>query len=257
MAVYTPLDYAVGFAILLVIMWLSERYLFTRIALDRYFLYAAAPVAVFTIAVRLLADAGVYGMSELWSVTPGIYVTGTLFGAFLIAVGVAVERVRGIPYWKTAVLTGTPVAAYFSYRLLLELEKPFLPLQPLILALILTTTIYILSNFTASTRLFRKVENVAIIFAHMLDGASTYIGVDRYGFIEEHLLPDMLVRATGTAAVMIPLKIVLVLGALYLLEKWRDEEEGSDLYYKMIKFLLFIFGFGPGTRNSLLLALPR
>ncbi|MFQ5800674.1 MAG: DUF63 family protein [Candidatus Hydrothermarchaeales archaeon] len=52
---------------------------------------------------------------------------------------------------------------------------------------------------------------------------------------------------------MIPLKIVVILGALYLLDRWKEEE--SDLYYKMVKFVFFIFGFGPGTRDALLLAL--
>jgi uncharacterized membrane protein len=255
MAVYTPFDYALGLAILITIMWLASRHLFTVIELDRYFAYAMSPVIVFTIAVRVLADANVFEKNELWSVTPGIYVTGTVFGIFVIIVGKVLEREKNIPYWKGAIIVGSPPAAYFSYLLFLQMENLYLSLQPVLLALVLTFTIHILSNFTSATRVFREKENALIIFGHMLDGSATFIGIDKYGFSEEHILPEFLIQTAGTAAVMIPLKIVLILGALYLLEKWKEEEEGSDLYYRMVKFVFFIFGFGPGARDALLLAL--
>jgi uncharacterized membrane protein len=108
MAVYTPLDYAIGLAILFLIMWAASKYLFTKIAFDRYFAYAMAPVIVFAIALRVLADAGVYEKNELWSVTPGIYITATLFGILVLAVGKLIERERKIPYWKGSIFTGTP-----------------------------------------------------------------------------------------------------------------------------------------------------
>lgn len=255
MAVYTPLDYAIGLAILFFIMWLVKRYLFTTIELDRYFVFAIFPVIVFGVAVRVLADAGVFVKSELWSVTPGIYITATAFGILTIGTGKALEKEKGIPYWKTAFATGTLAAFYFSYLLFLQMENPYLSLRPFLLALILTYLLYILSNFSKKTRIFRTRENAAIIFAHMLDGSATFIGIDYFGFSEEHILPEYLINAAGTAGIMIPLKIVVVLGALYLLDRWREEEEGSDLYYKMIKFVFFIFGFGPGLRDALLLAL--
>jgi uncharacterized membrane protein len=255
MAVYTPLDYAIGLTILLVIMWLASKFLFTKLEFDIYFAIAMAPVIVFAIAVRVLADAGVYPKNELWSVTPGIYITATLFALALISVAKIIEGVKKVPYWKGSLIVGTPVAIYFLVLLLREMGNIFLMLEPIVLAVVLTAAIYILSNFSSTTRLFREKENTAIIFGHMLDGSATFIGIDKYGFYEEHLLPEFLIQTAGTAFVMIPLKIVVVLGALYLLERWREEEEESDLYYRMVKFVFFIFGFGPGTRDALLLAL--
>jgi uncharacterized membrane protein len=255
MAVYTPLDYAIGLAILFIIMWLTSKYLFNTLEFDKYFVYAVSPVIVFAIALRVLADAGVYEKNELWNVTPGIYVTATVFGIILIAVGKILERVKDVPYWKTSVGIGTPVAAYFSILLLQKMREPLLIFQPVLLALALAMSIYLLSGFIPKAQVFRGRENILIIFVHMLDGSATFIGIDKYGFSEEHLLPEFLIHAAGTAFVMIPLKILVVLGALYLLDKWKEEEEGSDLYYKMVKFVFFIFGFGPGTRDAILLAL--
>ncbi len=257
MAAYTPLDYAVALVILFIILWLASRYLFTRIEFDRYFVYAMSPVIVFTLAVRVLVDAGVFEKSKWWSVTPGVHIVGVIFGVTVLLAGKVIEKNRGTAYWKGSVALGAPAALYFSVLLFREMENPLEILQPVLLAAIVTGAIYIVSNFTRATRIFREPVNLAIIFGHMLDGSATFIGIDKYGFSEEHILPEILINAAGTAFVMIPLKIVVVLGALYLLEKWREEEEdeGSDLYYKMVRFVFFIFGFGPGTRDALLLGL--
>jgi uncharacterized membrane protein len=162
MAVYTPLDYAIGLTILLVIMWLASKFLFTKLEFDIYFAIAMAPVIIFAIAVRVLADAGVYPKNELWSVTPGIYITATLFALALISVAKIIEGVKKVPYWKGSLIVGTPVAVYFLVLLLREMGNIFLMLEPIVLAVVLTAAIYILSNFSSATRLFREKENTAI-----------------------------------------------------------------------------------------------
>jgi len=257
MASYTPLDYAVAIVILLIILWLAQRYLFTRLDFDKYFVYSMAPVVVFALAVRVLVDAGVFEKSKWWSVTPGVHIVGVVFALVILLGGKIIEKNRGTPYWKGSVALGAPVALYFSARLFAQMKSPLEIFQPVLLAAIVSGVIYIVSNLTEPTRMFREPVNMAIIFGHMLDGSATYIGIDKYGFAEQHILPEILINAAGTAIVMIPMKIVVVLGALYLLEKWREEEEdeGADIYYKMVRFVFFIFGFGPGTRDALLLGL--
>jgi len=257
MAAYTPMDYAVAIVILLIILWLAKQYLFTRIEFDKYFVYAMTPVIVFALALRVLVDAGVIEKSKWWSVTPGVHIVGVVFGAVILLGGKIIEKNQGTAYWKGAVVLGTPPALYLSILLFAQMESPLEIFQPVLLAAIVTGAIYIVSNFMQATRIFREPVNLAIIFGHMLDGSATFIGIDKYGFAEEHILPEILINAAGTAFVMIPMKIVVVLGALYLLEKWKEEEEdeGSDIYYIMVRFVFFIFGFGPGTRDALLLGL--
>jgi len=55
---------------------------------------------------------------------------------------------------------------------------------------------------------------------------------------------------------MFPLKLFVVGLALYLMETWY-QEEGEELYYKIIKVTMFVLGIGPGMRNALLLTLVR
>ena len=78
MAVYTVEDYVIGILILLAIIWFSERYLFKRVPFDKRFILVATPYAVLGLAIRLLADAGVFEKNPYWNVTPGIFFRATV-----------------------------------------------------------------------------------------------------------------------------------------------------------------------------------
>lgn len=248
MAVYTVNDYIIAILLLLLIVGVVSKYLFTRIKLDRRFIYSVAPVGVLAISIRVLADAGVYQKSDYWSVTPGIYVLAFLIGVALLVLGALLESKTGIQYWKFSMLLGSAAAFYFVAVLSQHIETPGRVLYPVILALGITGLIYFLS-FAEAAKIFRLKENAAIIFAHMLDASGTFIGINYYGFSEEHILPEIFIALAGNAVVMIPLKLAVVLTLLYLIEKSKEDD------LSMIKFILFILGFGPGARNALLLGL--
>jgi len=263
MAVYTPIDYAIAFVILLIIIEFSTKVLFKKIPFDRNFVIASVPVMVLAISIRVLADAGVYQKNDYWSVTPGIYVLAFAFGFACYSIGYAINR---NDYWKIAAALETPFALYFAYKLFLEIENLRNMFYPFFAASLLTGFIYLVLMYSDNVSFFSKYtlkkiarrENFAIIFAHMLDASSSFIGIDYFGFAEEHILPEFFIRFAGTGAIMIPLKLIVVMPALYFLESYAEEKKEKkeeDLYYSMIKFIFFILGIGPGTRNSLLLGL--
>lgn len=252
MAVYTPADYLKSFAILLLIFWFLRRHLFTRIEIDRGFMLALVPPVIFAITVRMLADAGVYPKSEWWSVTPGIYVLGVAYGYVLVRLGMHAEEKWGIEYWKVVLLLGGVSLPPFLLQLLAQMQAPLRLLYPLALATLVTLAVAIPARILGQS--FLTGSNALLLFAHMLDASGTFIGIDYFGFGEEHILAEFFINLTGTALVMYPLKLAVLLPVLYLLEKWR-EEESDTTYYWMVKIAIFILGFGPGVRNSLLLTL--
>ncbi|MEE8167356.1 MAG: DUF63 family protein [Candidatus Hydrothermarchaeales archaeon] len=254
MAVYTPIDYVIALGILFAVLWLS-KYLFTRVPLDEYFVLAIAPTMALAITIRLLADAGVYQKSQYWSVTPGVYILGAAFGVVAIAIGLFAEGKWKVDYWKITFILGAVATLYFLARLTQHILYPTRSLYPLVLAIVITSLIYALSSLNKTTNIFTTRTNLAIIFAHLLDASGTFIGMDYYGFYEEHPLPELIINFFGSAAIMIPLKLVVILGALYYLETRREEGAEAVLYYKMIKFVFFILGIGPGTRNAVILTL--
>ena len=90
-----------------------------------------------------------------------------------------------------------------------------------------------------------------IIYAHMLDASSTYIGVDWFGYYEKHVVPTFIINLTGTAAIMYPLKLLVLLPALSMIDKSLEDPSLRNL----AKLVLITLGLAPAVRNTLRLAL--
>lgn len=93
--------------------------------------------------------------------------------------------------------------------------------------------------------------NMMILYAHMLDASSTYIGVDWFGYYEKHVVPTFLINLTGTAAIMYPLKLLILLPVLSMIDKNLQEPSIRNL----AKLVLITLGLAPAIRNTLRLAL--
>lgn len=253
MAEYTVQDYLIYFAILLLILWFSSNVVFKRIKFDKKFLLITFPFFFFGLSLRMLADVGVVERSKLWNITPGVHIVTFAIGIASIGVGLFLQRRYGKEYWKFPFAIGTILALFTTYNLAININHPVRILYPFGLAAVITGAIYAASGFFRTTEIFKRPENIAIIFAHLLDGSATFIGIDVYNFTEEHILPDFLISIAGTGLVMIPLKIVVVLPILYFVEKWRIEDGDEKIHeYYILKFVLFILGFGPGVRDAIL-----
>ena len=90
-----------------------------------------------------------------------------------------------------------------------------------------------------------------IIYAHMLDASSTYLGVEWFFYHEKHVLPTYLIDLTGTAAVMFPLKLAVLLPVLYMVDRSLQEPSLKNL----TRLTLITLGLAPAVRNTLRLAL--
>ena len=98
--------------------------------------------------------------------------------------------------------------------------------------------------------------NLLIIVGHMLDASATFVGIDIYDYVEKHKLPSTLMDATGTAAVMYPLKALFLIPALYVLDVTMAEERTQNPHMMaLVKLAILILGFAPGTRDLLRLML--
>ena len=94
--------------------------------------------------------------------------------------------------------------------------------------------------------------NLLILFSHMLDASSTYVGVDLFGYVEKHVLPDLLINLTGTALVMYPLKLLILIPVLALADEALREDPSL---LNLTKLALITLGLAPALRNTLRLTL--
>ena len=99
----------------------------------------------------------------------------------------------------------------------------------------------------------KKLKNLmsyAPVFAHVLDACSSVTAILIIGgFKEQHVLPNLLLPG-DLFWFFIPLKIMISLFAVYLINK-----EASKDWRWLFLFTVFIMGIGPGIRNSLTLLL--
>jgi uncharacterized membrane protein len=91
---------------------------------------------------------------------------------------------------------------------------------------------------------------LTLYFGHFIDGSATFLGIDKYGYVEKHVLPTWFIDTFGTAAVMLPLKFLVVTGVIVALENEEHKEDQKQMISVLILFLLAL-GLGPGTRDIL------
>jgi uncharacterized membrane protein len=118
----------------------------------------------------------------------------------------------------------------------------------------LTFIFYLVARHFKST-IFTDPMNISILFAHLMDASSTYIGVDKLGYFEKHVLPTYLIKLTGTALVMYPLKLIIFMGVLYVLDTQFEKDEKSTNLKMLIKMVILVLGLSPATRNTIRMTL--
>ncbi len=105
-------------------------------------------------------------------------------------------------------------------------------------------------------RAFLMPVAVLLFAGHFLDGSATYRGLDFHGYSEKHVVPSLLIDATGTAAVMLPLKFLVVTAVVYLLDiAYREDLEESPTLGWLVKVAVMVLGLAPGMRDTLRLAM--
>jgi uncharacterized membrane protein len=98
--------------------------------------------------------------------------------------------------------------------------------------------------------------NLLIIFGQMFDATATYVGVDFYGYSEKHPIPDFFFQTFGTSAVFLPIKLILALFIVYLIDiSFKQELAEYPILKGLIKIIVIVLGLGPGTRDTLRLVM--
>lgn len=139
------------------------------------------------------------------------------------------------------------------------------PLWPAIILLISTLTtallwVVISLTFTETAAYTRKTGAV-VLFAHVLDAISTWVGHDVLGYPERTPLSRALIavgeqlpipEVVGPTIVFVIVKIALVIGILLLFREWTREEPQQA---RIVLLFVAAVGLGPGVHNVMLFAI--
>lgn len=220
-----------------------------EVVLERRIVLHLLPFVLLGAVARALNDAEVFGPPvEYLLITPLIYVVMFLLVLGTILAGEYLERRGSLRRNHLVSIVGglLLLAALLAVATRLDAPgaRPVVPLQAAVVATVLAGAGSLLGRFIA-LRFLATGLGFAVLFAHMFDAASTYIGYT-LGYVEKHVLPTLLIDATGTAAVMFPLKLAVVVPVLWILS---DYDDPRDTFTTLLYLTVLVLGLGPGTRN--------
>ncbi|WP_413826754.1 MULTISPECIES: DUF63 family protein [unclassified Methanobrevibacter] len=242
---YTVLNTLIYGIILIIILFLILK-LFNHLKINpKDIIYSLIPFIFFGTIIRALVDNNIYPKT-IFLITPGIYFLVGILAITSLLIGYYLNKTKNLDYRYTIFLIGLTI-------LIIPLSKiPNFNINSIsliiIVWLILTISFYILGK---KWKLYNNKLNLSILSAHLLDASSTFVAVDYLGYYEQHVLPNFIHFYINTAATMIPLKIIVISFALYITDKYIDDENINGL----LKLTIFVLGLAPGLRNIITIAI--
>jgi len=199
------------------------------------------PFIFFGSSTRALVDNGIYPLSYLL-ITPGIYFITGFATILTLLVSVYIEKKTNFDYRYFILIVGVIICIPNILKI------PHINLVALIQVLgswAIVSSVFIL--FRNKWSLIKDKFNLSVLLAQIFDASATFIAIDFYPYGEQHVLPNALINITGTALVMFPLKIVIILLALYVIDSYIQDKTIKN----MLKLAIFILGISTGLRDLL------
>ncbi len=256
---YNPVD-TVTYAILLGIsifgiLRLLEK---LKVEIDTRFIVAITPYVLAGSSLRVVEDSGVFAPPLRYLfITPIIYFFIFFVTITLLIVAIFLQR-KGIvkdyhPFFGYAGVVWTLI----NIAVLLAvgtIKNPVPAAAILALGVISTGIVYTASRMINFTLLTDKL-NISILFTHLLDASSTFVGIDWLGYYEKHVVPTFFIDTFGNytnhpSFVMYPLKLLVFIPVLYMLDYRFDAEKEKKLI-NLMKLAILVLGLSPAIRNTL------
>jgi len=239
-----------GFVIFIILKILNKL----EIRADWEFTKAIFPYIVVGSTLRVMEDADLFKPPLTYVfTTPPIYVLMFIITILLLIISIRLHRSGYIDNWKRGFAIAGIVWSLINLGVLLlsgSLVNPGILIIVFMLGTGMTLIIYIIFKKTGYT-LFSNQVNITILWAHLLDASSTFIGVDFMEYYEKHVVPTLLIDLAGTASIMIPLKIIIFIPVIYILDTQFEQDDESEKLKDLVKLIIIILGLAPATRNTL------
>ncbi len=219
------------------------------VTIDQSFVIGVVCYVMFGSSLRVLVDADIFAPPLKYIlITPNIYFVVFAITMLSLILSLRIYKER---YYISFAAIGLGLTS-LNIGVLLWNEGIAHPLEALLivaLTVLITASIYVGAGF-AKIEFLRGRFNIAILGAHLLDASSTTVAIDVLtGYSGKHVVENYLIDLTGSGAVMYPLKLLLLIPMLYLIDSEFDETELLDL----LKLVVLVLGLAPGCRNTILI----
>jgi len=222
--------YSVLFIVLSYLIYIYIKRL--EISIDKTFVLSTIPYILLGILIRVQVDYGLLQPS-LITVTPGVWFIS--LGLWMIPF--LILKKLAIPNYQKYVFYSGIIFMVISFLCGLKMYLTNLHILVIYILLLLPLVLFFIKNIPFY---------FLAIYGELIDALSSYIAI-KHGFSEEHVVSSILVNISPE--VFFITKVATTLVVVYLIERFVNEMELK----KYIYLVIFILGFGPGTRNWLLL----
>lgn len=187
-------------------------------------------------------------------VTPLIYVLMFVITVVLLIISIKLQRSGIVNDWKMAFGVAGILWTLVNLGILLSLLRITNPAALIVIFLMgagLTILIYTVAKVTGHT-IFTQRINISILLVHLLDASSTFYGMEFHTieYTEKHVVPTFLIDLAGTASIMFPLKLMVFIPVIYILETQFNDDEESMHLKDVLKLTIIVLGLAPATRNT-------
>lgn len=249
----------VTYAIILGICLFGVSKLLTKfkIEIDNRFIISVTPYIIAGSSLRVLEDSNLFTPPiQYLFITPIIYFVVFAVTITILLVTLALEKKGKIRDYHRLFMAAGIVWTLINIAILLatgEVKHLDYAASILTLGIITTGAVYLVSRHFNFTLLTNRL-NISILFAHMFDASSTYVGMDWLGYYEKHVVPTFFIDYVGNytdhpALVMYPLKLLVFIPVFYMLDN-QTEDKDKELV-QLMKFVILVLGLSPAVRNTL------
>jgi uncharacterized membrane protein len=255
---YNPVN-TITWALLLVLCLFLILKLLKKldIEINESFIAALAPYILVGASLRVMEDARLFSPPVSYMlITPLIYFL--LFSCCVSILTISVKLSRSNKKIRDYVKNynvpfGLLGVIWFFVNMTILLRKEEIMLPWVFFAVIGISGIILLVIYAIGVKyglnFLTEKLNVSVLAAHLLDASSSFIGIDLLGYSGKHVIEGIIVKYTGTAAGMYPLKLGILIPVLYMLGTHFGEEERE--LKNIVLLALIVIGLAPAVRNTL------
>lgn len=207
--------------------------------IDKYFVYGVIPWILLSVFVRVYEDAGFYP-TMFWTQSPGIEILFVLIVVPFLLLSQFIDKKYGIAYWKTLAAAGF---------LFVGVHLPFLKFVEIKGFLLVFIIFSIAIGVIGIVRKFIKFDLLMFwaFAAHMIDASATFVSMTFFNYGEQHIVPTFLINAFGGAWVMFPLKLIVLVPVLYIVNKYTKDDK---LLRNTLLVAIMTLGLAAGLRDA-------
>lgn len=204
-------------------------------------IYPLIPIIIFGSTSRALVDNHIYPRIHLLA-TPGIYIFIGIMTILLLIISTIIEKQTNIKYYTIVTLFGSLITIPNIILIIFHGINIEATIFELTLWIIITGVFVLLRK---NIKILENKGNLEVLSAHIFDATSTFVAIEYFGYLEQHVLPTFLINLSGTSLIMYPLKIGVILLVLYIIDDYVNDKTTNH----MLKLAIYILGLAPGIRN--------